>query len=137
MKKIKMQRDESATTMEEESKCVYLLGSRKDVNRLYQAMDVFLLPSRYEGLPVVAIEAQVAGLPCILSDRITKEVKITEDVTFLNLEAGSIQWAETVLRKKSNQRIKENQIDKFDIKCQAKRWVNYYSELIGTIADHN
>ena len=137
MKKIKTQKGESVTTMGEECKCIYLLGSRKDVNRLYQAMDIFLLPSRYEGLPVVAIEAQVAGLPCILSDRITKEVKITEDVTFLNLEAGSIQWAETVLQKNNNQRTKEGQIDKFDIKYQAKRWADYYSELIGTIANYS
>ena len=130
MRKLKIQKGESVMTMGKEREDIYLLGSRKDVNRLYQAMDVFLLPSRYEGLPVVAVEAQVAGLSCILSDRITKEVKITENVTFLNLESGSIQWAETILRERKNQRSQENKFDEFDIKYQAKRLIDYYGELL-------
>ena len=136
MKKLRMKKCESIET-EEERGSIYLLGSRKDVNRLYQAMDVFLLPSRYEGLPVVAVEAQAAGLPCILSDCITNEVRITRDVTFLGLEVGSAQWANVVLRKKKNQRIKENRIEKFDIKHQANRLMDYYRELIKRTEDRN
>ena len=55
------------------SDSVVFAGARRDVNRLYSAMDVFCLPSFYEGMPVVAWEAQANGLPCILSDRITQE----------------------------------------------------------------
>ena len=132
MGKTGTQKDELLMKMDEEHGSIYFLGSRKDVNRLYQAMDVFLLPSRYEGLPVVAVEAQVAGLPCILSDRITKEVKITENVTFLNLESGSIRWAEVALQKKKSQKTKENRFDEFDIKYQAKCLVDYYNKVLET-----
>ena len=65
---------------------ILFLGNRDDVYRLYQAMDVFVLPSRYEGLPVVGVEAQAAGLPCVLSDKMTKETKITEVTDFINIE---------------------------------------------------
>lgn len=51
---------------------VRFLGNRSDVNELYQAMDVFVLPSLFEGIPVVGIEAQFADLPCIFSDKIPK-----------------------------------------------------------------
>lgn len=76
---------------------VLFLGKRNDVAELMQAADVFLLPSFYEGLPIVGIEAQAAGLPCVMSDCITKEVDITGNVTFLSLEKSKQVWAETVL----------------------------------------
>lgn len=81
---------------------VLFLGNRNDVNRLYQAMDVFVLPSRYEGLPVVGVEAQVAGLPCVLSDRITLETKMTDSAVFLSIDDGIKKWSETVLSERTN-----------------------------------
>lgn len=57
-----------------------------DVNKLYSAMDVFCLPSFYEGLPVVALEAQANGLPCLFSDRMTKEVVLTPGARQLSIE---------------------------------------------------
>ncbi len=105
-----------------------MLGSRKDVDRFYQAMDVFVLPSRYEGLPVVAVEAQAAGLPCVLSDRITREAGIAENVTFLNFEAGSAKWADKALSERKN-RAKENKMRMFDIKYQASHLSDYYIGL--------
>ncbi|MBQ3013808.1 MAG: glycosyltransferase, partial [Clostridia bacterium] len=65
------------------SDSVKLLGSRGDVAELMQAMDVFLLPSIWEGLPVVLIEAQAAGLPCLVSDTVTKEANLTGLCTYL------------------------------------------------------
>ena len=69
-------------------KNVILLGVRSDVSNLLQTMDAFILPSFYEGLPVVLIEAQAAGLYCFVSDCVTKEVDITGRCTFLPLD----QW---------------------------------------------
>lgn len=73
---------------------VRFLGVRSDVSQLYQAMDVFVLPSRYEGLGIVNVEAQAAGLPCIVSDRVPEEAKITENLIFFPLKAGAARWAE-------------------------------------------
>jgi len=96
-----------------EKKCIELgirkkvkfLGIRNDVNELMQAMDCFLLPSRFEGLPIVGVEAQAAGLPCFFSDSITSEVKITSDVYFFSLQdypaeiALRILWTKNMNRK--------------------------------------
>lgn len=74
---------------------VLFLGDRKDVAALYQAMDMFLLPSLYEGLPMVGVEAQCAGLPLVCSKEVTDEVSIGE-ATFLPLETSARQWAQQV-----------------------------------------
>lgn len=65
---------------------VCFLGQRADVNRLYQAFDVFCLPSLYEGLGMVAVEAQVAGLPCLLSDAVPAEADVTAKSRFLRID---------------------------------------------------
>jgi len=65
---------------------VQFLGQRSDANELYQAFDVFLLPSLYEGLPVVGVEAQAAGLLCILSNDMTKETKVLDSTIFMSLK---------------------------------------------------
>ena len=74
---------------------VLFLGDRKDVASLYQAMDMFLLPSLYEGLPMVGVEAQCAGLPLVCSKEVTDEVAIGE-ATFLPFETPVRQWAHHV-----------------------------------------
>lgn len=71
---------------------VMFLGQRDDVDRLYQAFDAFVLPSLYEGLCLVGVEAQRAGLPCFLSDTITREVDVTGEVAFLSIE-DTHTWA--------------------------------------------
>ncbi len=77
---------------------VLFTGARSDVSELLQAMDVFVLPSKWEGLPLTAVEAQTAGLPCLLSDTISPETKLTPLVSFLPLSSGADAWAEMVLR---------------------------------------
>ena len=76
-------------------KSVIFLGQRNDVNRLYQAMDVFVLPSLFEGLPVSLIEAQTNGLPCVVSEGVTEECRVTELVTRLPLDVSL--WADKVI----------------------------------------
>lgn len=71
---------------------VFLPGVRSDINQMYSVMDVFLMPSLCEGLPVSAIEAQAAGLPCLYSDNVPKETDITGTGAFLPLTASINQW---------------------------------------------
>ena len=76
---------------------VMCLGVRSDVPDILQAADVFLLPSLYEGLPIALLEAQAAGLPCVVSDTITREVAVTNLVTYVSLEAPARDWAERIV----------------------------------------
>lgn len=75
---------------------VEFLGFRKDINRLCQAADAFILPSFHEGLPVTIIEAQATGLSCFISDTITKEADVSGLVHFLPLAKSDEQWAEVI-----------------------------------------
>ena len=108
---------------------VLFLGNRKDVAFLYQAMDVFVLPSRYEGLPVVGVEAQAAGLPCVLSDAMTKETKMTDNTVMLNLTDSTEKWAKTITETNKLPRSSNISIDGFDIRKQAGRLEKYYFKL--------
>lgn len=76
---------------------VIFTGVRSDIPELLQAMDVFVMPSYHEGLPVTIVEAQAADLPCVLSNEITKEVEILETVRWCSLSDNSSIWAEKVL----------------------------------------
>jgi len=84
------------------TKCVKFLGQREDTNELYQAMDMFVLPSLYEGLGMVLIEAQCAGLPCIASSEIPSIAKITENFEFLNLKESVSKWKNVFIKMSNN-----------------------------------
>lgn len=75
-------------------KHVILTGVRHDIPRLLQAMDAFLFPSFYEGMPIALVEAQTAGLACVISDVITPDVCVTEQITRLPLADGVDAWAQ-------------------------------------------
>lgn len=78
---------------------VAFLGTRSDVDRLDQAFDIMLFPSRYEGLPVVLVEAQCTGLPCLISDTITTEVDLTNLVKRLSITDDVVSvWADNMLK---------------------------------------
>ena len=77
---------------------VKFLGTTQEVPEILQASDCFLLPSFYEGLPVVGVEVQASGLPIVMSDTITQEVKLTEQADYLSLEASVKEWADAVLK---------------------------------------
>ena len=77
---------------------VLFLGKRKDVNELYQVMDLFLMPSLFEGVPVVGVEAQFSGLPCVFSDKVPKEIKFTENVSFISLKSELNEWVKEIFR---------------------------------------
>ncbi len=82
------------------NKNVKFLGNRSDVAELYQAIDIFALPSLFEGVPLVGIEAQFADLPCLFSDKVPTEVQFSDKARFIPLEAGAKKWAEYVVKCK-------------------------------------
>lgn len=83
---------------------VKFMGNCKDTERYYQAMDIFLLPSFFEGLPGVLVEAQAAGLKCFVSDTVTREAKATDLVTYLSIEQPAENWAKEILERADYER---------------------------------
>ena len=81
---------------------VRFLGKRTDIHELLNAFDIFLLPSHHEGLPLVTIEAQSNGLICLLSDAISKEAAITQNVEFISLNKTAEFWASRILSYRNN-----------------------------------
>lgn len=113
---------------------VRFLGMRTDVNELMQAMDCFILPSRFEGLPNVGIEAQAAGLPCFFADTITSESGITDLTHFISLDSSPEEWAEkitTTIPVKRKDMSKEIIGAGYDIKEQTKHIETFYLGLLG------
>ena len=112
---------------------VIFTGVRSDVNRLMQAMNVFVFPSLYEGLPVTMIEAQASGLPCIISDHVSDECIVTKGlVSSVALEESPARWAEHILQQSGRQHenhTKEIQEAGYDISTAANKLENFYMEI--------
>lgn len=109
---------------------VIFTGTRSDVNRLMQAMDVFVFPSLYEGLPVTMIEAQASGLHCVISDKVPKECIVTKGlVTAMNLSDPAADWAKHILlqavlpREAHTCEIKKSG---YDITVEAQKLEKFY-----------
>lgn len=113
---------------------VRFLGIRSDIADLMQAMDVFVFPSLYEGLPVTMVEAQAAGLPCIISDKVPPECVLTDGlVDIMPLSAKPEIWAEKILGKRSTQRTNhcgEITAHGFDITTEAIKLQEFYLEAV-------
>lgn len=116
------------------AKSVIIAGTRSDVPELLQAADMLLFPSLFEGLPGVVLESQAAGLPCIISDRITEEVKITDLVKYVSLEECAEYWAEISInsvskadREDASKKIVEAG---YDIKSVSKWYERYYTNIV-------
>lgn len=114
---------------------VNMLGSRKDVNRLLQASDVFLLPSKFEGLGIVLIEAQVAGLPTFTTkDVVPEEAKITNLLTFIPKGNSAMYWAEEICKYRIDKRSDTKNIVRnsgYDNTENAVKLLKIYQKIIG------
>ena len=111
---------------------VIFTGVRSDVADLYNAMDVFVLPSFYEGLPVVGVEVQANGLPFLCSSNVTREILISDRIELLKLEDGMKTWAEKILAFVNKKRImasKDISKSGFDIEVEAKKLGERYRKL--------
>ena len=108
---------------------VVFTGSISNTNEIYNVFDVFVMPSIYEGLPVVGVEAQANGLPCIFSDSITKEVKINKNTKFEKLDID--KWRMSILEL---DRISESEnefvLSKFNVTEETKKLEKKYMELL-------
>lgn len=109
---------------------VIFYGISNEVEKLMQAMDCFVMTSFYEGLPIVGVEAQASGLPLILSDKITNEIKIISNVKFISLNDNARMWACEIdksikLQRKdtSNELVEKG----FDIESIAKKLEELFS----------
>lgn len=111
---------------------VMFFGMTSDIRSVLQAMDVFLLPSLYEGLPFVLVETQSASLPALVSDTITDEVNITEYITYYSLKCTAREWAEKTLeiaaipRKVSTERLVSGG---FDLSTMVRELDEIYSTM--------
>ncbi len=115
-------------------KNVMFLGQRSDVNELFQAMDVFCLPSLYEGLPVVGVEAQASGLPCFFSNDMTKETKVLKTTKFLSLKQNIKEWIISIIQFANSHQRCDTSIEitnkGFNIKSEVDSLEKYYANIL-------
>ena len=105
---------------------IVFMGVRADVPQLLSAMDVFVFPSLYEGMPNTVIEAQATGLPCVIADTITREADITGLVRYMSLQDAPELWAQAALDAVSPQRKNTKQAfldHKYDIQSTVDQFV--------------
>jgi|SRR5690554_3601726 len=119
---------------------VIFTGKSLEVDRLIQAMDLLVFPSRYEGLPNVLIEAQISGLPCLVSNNITNEVNLTNLVQFMNLDLGVNAWVDYIINMKTIKReeTSKNAVRKiidqgYSIKDNSIELKKIYENLISSV----
>lgn len=113
---------------------ICFIEKEDDTSRLYQAMDVFLLPSRYEGLPVVGVEAQACALPVLFSDKVPKEAGLLASTRFLSLAEPPQVWAKAAVgaaEQNTRRSTVQEMTDKgFNIAVEAKKLEAFYESLL-------
>ncbi len=111
---------------------VLFLGVRNDVSKLMQAMDIFLFPSHYEGLSVVLIEAQAAGLPIYTSSTVVRETDVTKTIRFIGFENTATYWANIILQSGNMRKVSDVRLvveSGYDIKQSAVDIQSIYEDI--------
>lgn len=112
------------------------LGRREDIRQFYNAFDAFLLPSLYEGFPIVGVESQAAGLPVFFSDAVTREAGIEELGHFIELSKSAKEWADIIIPETSklmpNRRGRKEYLKQngFDAVSEAERLTQYFENAV-------
>lgn len=120
---------------------IILYGESKETAKLYSAMDVFVFPSKHEGLGIVTLEAQINGLPCIVSDEVPKDVALSDQITFLSLQEDKTEWLNMLdkyrgcikdadwLQKRKHMIVDNyNSIKRFEIRENVKKLDSFYKK---------
>lgn len=112
------------------------LGRREDIKQFYNAFDAFLLPSLYEGLPVVGVESQATGLPVFFSEEVTREAAVAELGHFISLKKSAEEWADIIISETEKamplRRGREDDMIKagFDAVSEAERLMNFFEKAV-------
>ena len=105
------------------------VGIKEECAKFYSLFDAFVLPSIYEGLPVVGVEAQLASLHCFFSENVTRDVDFSNNATFISLDEGAKEWANKILPTIANIR-KKVYSEKYDINIQSDRLKEIYKSIL-------
>ena len=118
---------------------IYFAGKIDNMNEFYSVFDVFIMPSNFEGLPVSAIEAQCNGLPCILSDNITREAKVTDNVIYLPIGLSNVKdWCkEIIIARRENISSLDFYKTGFDIDIEAEKIMKQYCLMLNIPMENN
>ena len=135
--KLRPQAEEKARSLGIAS-AVRFLGQISNVQDVYQALDLFVLPSLYEGLGMVAIEAQASGLPCICSERVPNDVALSSRCSFVPLSMGVEGWSNAILAAHRDVIDRSDPhsspgFESYDIFRAAPKLEEYYLKLFETV----
>lgn len=112
---------------------VQFLGLRSDIKELLQAFDLFLFPSLFEGLPVTLVETQAAGLPAVVTDNVSREIELTDLISYVSLNKSAAYWAEivweNVKHSKREQTTARIQAGNYDIETTSTWYEEYIIHL--------
>ena len=107
-----------------------ILSNRTDIPNLLSIMDIFVFPSLYEGAPITLIEAQKVGVPCFVSNNISRTIKISNLIHFWPLDLSSNVWAQKICSYKKPLKIEYNGLEKWDINEVIKDLESIYEESV-------
>ena len=112
-----------------------IFDNQRNIEKFYQAMDVFVMPSLYEGFPMTLVEAQASGLPCVISDRISNDVDLTDLVVHLPLEKGVNCWCAAIKdsMKRTRNSLQSGRITAYDSKRNALEMQEFYLKIANEV----
>lgn len=111
------------------------VGVRGTASKYYSLFDTFVLPSLYEGLPAVGVEAQINTLPCFFADTITKETEISDRCKFISLEESKDTWAKEIADGSNVKRYSDFYSPEYDVKEQVKKLLKLYESFIAEVEE--